>query len=115
MANARIRSEGAEVVLTIDGREVRLPYTAALEIAKVLFSAGKAAEEIALRESIITDQAILLRAGVPLGLTDHPHLQKEAVKTAMYDRDLRRYMPGGVKSGEVFGTPTVTNEKRATP
>ena len=111
MPNARIRYEGAEVIVTLNGHETRMPFDAALQIAQALMSAGRAAEEIANREQIVIDQAILLRAGVPLGLTNHPALQAEAAKAAAWDSTLRRQMPGGVRSSEQFGTPTIRRHR----
>lgn len=108
MTNATIRHNGARVQLIIDGRLVAdLSWEQAHELAAGLRTQALRAEEWAKAERIASDQAILLRAGVPLGLTDHPIIQAEAAKRAAWDRDLRRYLPGGVISQEHVGTPSV--------
>jgi hypothetical protein len=44
---------------------------------------------------------------MPFGLTDNPVAQAEVAKEAAWNRELRRALPGGVRSSEVVGTPTV--------
>jgi hypothetical protein len=53
------------------------------------------------------DSAILHRSGARFGLTDNPLIKAEAKKEAVHNRDLRRFMPDGIKSAEVIGAPTV--------
>ena len=109
MANFTVHQEGQHVQLILDGRLVlETNWQSALEIANAIRGVAKRAEEYALHAQIAYDQAILLRSGVPLGLTNNPNIQAEAVGLALYDRALRAYMPGGVKSEAVVGTPTVT-------
>ena len=108
-----IRQEGTHVLLIVDGRCVLdVPWEAAEEVAKALTAKARAAEEIARHELVIRDQAILLRLGVPLGLTNHPILQREAGKLAAWDSDLRRKLPGGVRSRETFGTPALVKHRK---
>lgn len=76
-------------------------------IAKSLLAKAREAEELEKADDVARDHAILLRAGFPVGLTRHPKIQDEAVKIAAWNRDLRRYMPGGIKSQEQLGTPSV--------
>lgn len=109
-----VRQEGDRVLLIQNGQTVfNVPYDAALAIAKALRIKAKQAEEIARAEAIIYDQAILTRIGMPFGLTSHPYLQKEAMKEAAWNSNLRRYIPpskaGGIASQAVFGTPTIIN------
>lgn len=84
-----------------------LQWEAAEAFGKLLIASARVAEETAKAPDIARDQAILLRAGAGFGLTDHRKIQSEAAQLAAWDRDLRRYMPGGVKSQEQFGTPTI--------
>jgi hypothetical protein len=112
VANAHIRADGDQVIITINGNETRLPYDVALAISRALESVGRAAEEVACREQIIMDQAIVLRAGAPFGLTSHPALQAAAAREAAWNSTLRRQMPGGVRSAEQLGVPAV---RRAPP
>lgn len=106
---ANVKQDGNRVILALNGTEISLPYGAALAIAKALREKGLLAEENAraISGELITDQAILQRAGMPFGLTSHPKIQAEAMKEAVSNRDLRRYMPGGIKSQRMIGTPTV--------
>jgi hypothetical protein len=96
--------------MTIDGISTVLPWEAALEVAQGLRAKAKQAEEEQKALGIIADHAILLRAGVPMGLTSRPDMIQEVVKEALYNRDLRRYMPS-IRSKEVFGTPTIIRGK----
>ncbi len=114
MSRVQIRQEGPEVLLVIDGRALKMPWNVALDVSKALAIKARKAEEIAKAEGIIFDQALLIRTGAPLGLTDNPDIQKEAAKEAAHNGDLRRYLPGGVKGAEQFGCPTVRHTSERT-
>lgn len=111
MLTARVRQEGAAVLVQfIDGARsfvLQLEHQTAAEIARLLAGAARQAEEWAHAERIAQDSAILLRAGAGFALSDHPAIRAEAAKEAAWNRDLRRYLPGGVKSAEAFGVPTI--------
>ena len=98
--------------LIIDGRVTSMPWNAALDIARAIEKTARRAEEIAKADGIIFDQALLIRTGAPLGFTDNPDIQREAAKEAAHNSDLRKYLPGGVKATEQFGSPTVTRERK---
>ena len=85
----------------------------ALELAEALRTQAKRAEEWEKASQIAADQAVLLRAGIPIGLTSHPVIQAEAAKIAAWDRDLRRYLPGGVRSQSVVGAPSIHPSARS--
>lgn len=107
---ARVVHDGLQGSLIVNGREVFAAPPAVLRaVAARLHQAALALEELAGARSgkLITDEAILLRAGVPLSLTGHPAIRAEAEKEAVSNRDLRRYMPGGVKSEEHVPPPAV--------
>ena len=106
---AVVRQEGNRVLLFFEGRMADLPWQAAIQLGRALMAQGRAAEEWEKHEQVARDDAILLRAGLGgmLGLSHNPHVRKEAEQLAVHDRDLRRYMPGGVKSEEHVGTPIV--------
>jgi hypothetical protein len=108
MANARIRVDGENVTLELNGRATEMPAHAAREIARALMQKALEAEEYARAEGIILDSALLIRAGLPFGLSNNPKILDEARKEAVWNRDLRRFMPGGVRSTAVVGTPTIT-------
>ena len=114
-----VRQEGTNVVVIREGRAVfDMPWDAALQLAQAIFSQAKRAEELASAERIADDQAVLLRLGVPIGLTSRRDIQQEAQKRAAWDSTLRRYIPlarakgvGGVRSQESFGTPRIIRHK----
>lgn len=88
-----VRQDGTRVLLIQDGRAIlELPYQAALDLANAIRNRAKAAEEIALADTVILDQAILLRAGVGVGLAVDANIRKEAVKEAAWNTSLRRYI-----------------------
>jgi hypothetical protein len=107
-----VQQDGNQVLLVKDGTLlVRLPWEAAQVLAKAIqIQAGKA-EEIARAEQIIFDDAILLRAGAPVGLSSNPIILDQAAKEAAWNSKLRRYMPGGIKSKEKFGTPRIIRHR----
>lgn len=110
-----IRQEGNRVLVLEAGRLVLdMPYQAARTLARALLAKAAQAEEVVRAEQVIADQAILTRLGVPLGLTNSPVLQRAAANEAAWNTSLRRYIPlrrakgvGGIRSGEIFGTPTI--------
>ena len=107
-----VRQEGDRVLVLQKGKALLdLPWEAALEVARALYSKGKLAEEQAKAGSVIMDQAILMRGGAPFGISNDPRIISEATKEAVHNRSLRRYMPGGVKSAEVVGAPTIIGGK----
>lgn len=111
MLTVRIRQEGTDVVAQfVDGGKsfvLQLEFQTALDIAQLLAGAARRAEEWANAERIAHDSAILMRSGAPFSLSDHPAILSEARKEAAWNGELRRAMPGGVKSEEVFGLPTI--------
>lgn len=107
-----VRQDEDHVLLIVNGRDVlNVPWDAALEISKAMHQQAKKAEEIAKVAAVVKDHAILVRAGWPIGLAVDPRVRKEAEKAAVNDSDLRRYMPGGVKSQESVGTPGVRRHR----
>ncbi len=112
MKRIRIGQDGPNVIITIDGRAIEMPWNAALDVGRALIKKARAAEEIAKAEGIIFDQALLIRTGAPLGFSSHPGIQAEAAKEAAYNSRLRKYLPGGVKATEQFGSPNVRLTER---
>ena len=113
MPKYNIQHHGAHVVLAKDGVLIdELPWDKALDIGRALIVMARKAEEVAKATSIIYDQAVMTRAGWPhMGLTAHPKIIEEAGKEAAWNSDLRRYLPGGVKSKETLYPPGVTRAK----
>jgi hypothetical protein len=107
-----ISQQGENVALVVNGQLIfEIDWKNALEFAEAVRAQAKKAEEQANVVKLIRDQAVLTRAGVPFGLTSNRAILEEAVKEAYSNRDLRRYMPGGVKATAVIGTPTVIQHK----
>ncbi|MEW6211545.1 MAG: hypothetical protein AB1631_24475 [Acidobacteriota bacterium] len=112
LKSVSIRQEGERVLLIEDGRLILdMPWQAAIEVARAIYQKAKQAEQLASVDRLIIDQAVLLRAGVPFGLTSHPLILRESVKEALSNRQLRRYMPGGIRSQSVVGSPTILQHK----
>lgn len=103
----RIGREGPFVFLVWESKAIRMPWNTALDVAASIREQAKQAEEYAKAEGIIFDQALLVRLGANIGLSSNPAIQAEAAKEAAWNSDLRRYLPGGVKSKEQFGAPSV--------
>lgn len=102
------------VCIVVNGRLVTdepIPWQAARDISRHIATVAKLAEEWDKAEQLIQDAAILQRAGANIGLTSNPVILAEAGKEAAHNRDLRRYMPGGIKSQAQFGRPTLTGTK----
>ncbi len=108
----KVKQDGDNVIIeSQSGMIVVIPWDAALELSKAITTQAKRVEEWQKANGIIADQAILIRLGIPLGLTNNSAIQKEAFKEAQYNSDLRRYITGnrvkGIPSEERFGTPTL--------
>jgi hypothetical protein len=108
----RVRHVGPVVqVISGDKLVFEAPPHVMRELIGVMQQITGLAEEIEQRERIIFDNAILLRSGaLPIGLIHNPHLLHQSGIEAAWNSHLRRYMPGGVKSREAFGVPTIINE-----
>ena len=108
-----MRQEGTHVLVIQNGRAVLdLPWEAAVALSRALRVKAKDAEELAKADIVARDAALLLRAGVPIGLTSHGKIRDEAVKLAVSDRGLRRALPGGIRSREMLGRPAVHVQRK---
>lgn len=103
-----VHVEGSRVQVIQDGILVlELPWDQAKRLARALRVQAAKAEARAKVQQTIDGQAVLIRKGIPIALTPDPDVFKEAGKHAAHDRDLRRYIPGGIPSGVKFGYPTL--------
>jgi hypothetical protein len=94
---------GLEFVFVLRGKEwIRCPWQAALEIAKTVNNQAAALEEIANHSRVIEDSALLLRTGLPIGITGNRKILKEAWKAA---EDVE--FPGMVEPKFVCFTPNI--------
>lgn len=106
------KQEGGRVTYRFvqDGKEVvfdRITPEQAEDLIRKMTTVQRSADEYDKANRIIGDCALLQRAGVPLGLSSHPKILAQVGNEAAHNRDLRRYLPGGVKSQEQFGMPTI--------
>ncbi len=108
LKSVSIRQEGERVLLIKDGRLILdMPWQAALQVARAIHQKAKLAEQLASVDRLIIDQAILIRAGAPFGLTSHRAILQESVKEALSNRQLRRHLLGGIRSQAIVGQPTI--------
>lgn len=108
----RIRQEGTFVQFIVGGVLVaEMPWNVALQVADITRHVARKAEEIAKREQVAFEHAMLLKVGAPFGLATNPDVIKLGEHMAQYDRDLNRYMGFGIKSTESVGVPTVIQHK----
>lgn len=113
ITQVRVSRDGIAVVIVANGQRIlELPWDAALMVAKAITVQAHRIEEQLKAPAIIKDQALLIRKGIPLGLTNNPAMLDEAGKEAAWNTELRRYLPGGVKSQEAFGAPMIIKHRR---
>jgi hypothetical protein len=109
-----VRYDGSDLLLVFEpcGWLIKWPPAEYSKISDALHAKAGLAEEFDEALRIAREHAILLRAGFPMGLTSNPLIQAEAKTIAEHDRDLRRFMPGGVRSQVMLGAPIVRMEER---
>ncbi len=103
-----------------------MPWQKADELIRALSHWARKAEEIAKANQIIADNALMQRSGaVPgVGLSDHPKICDETIKSALNDRNLRRWFPWrrprvvdaieAIQSEGVVGAPRLTQTPATT-
>lgn len=102
----RLRVEGPKVHVILNCKLIAvMDPEPAVQLGKNFRLAGKRAEQYLNPSRLITDQAILHRAGIQLGLTDDPMMKKEALKESKWDPILRRLIPKSKAKGPIPGTP----------
>lgn len=109
-----VRSDGAELIFVFEPARflVRWPPAEFGKVFGALVAQAARAEEWEQADRVARDHAILFRAGAPVGLTDHPAIRAEALKFARDDRELRRFMPGGIRSTSMPGVPKIELDSR---
>ena len=111
--NVTVRAEGNMVQLIEGGMLIlELPWDGAKVLSRAIRAQAGRAEQSAKILRVISDQAVLIRKGFPIALTNRPDVFKEAGNEAAHNRELRRTFPGGVPSGVVFGNPAVMAKRR---
>jgi len=109
-SDVHVAQQGHMVLLRLGAVTTEIPWDKAKLVGRALLKVAGMAEAYAKHAQIAFDQAILLRAGAPFGLTRDPDIQREALVEATSNRTLRTQMPGGIKSEEQLGVPTVLAE-----
>jgi hypothetical protein len=112
-----VEVEGPRVLLLVDEKLVAdFPWNAAVEIGKGILMGARKAEEYAKANQIITDQALLMRSGIKLGLTSNRSMLREAQKEAENSEELRKAIPSsekGIPSEEIIGVPMLIQKPPA--
>ena len=110
---ARVRQDGAYVILNFGTKEVILPSQAAAELAKAVGECAKHAKIVENLDQVVADEAILRRTGAPLTLSGgNPKVQALASQEAQWG-PLRRYIdasPHARKDKEYVAAPSVRVE-----
>lgn len=91
-----------------------LPLAVLNSLISSLISVAKEAENESNVSQLISDQALLMRQGNTLGLTDNKEILKEAHQESQWNRDLRRYLRDtsrSVKSEELVRIPSISTTK----
>jgi hypothetical protein len=105
--------EGSMVQVIQNGMLLmELPWEQAKVLSRAIRAQAGRAEQNEKILKVISDQAVLIRNGFPVALTNRPDVFKEAGNEAAHNRELRRTFPGGVPSGVVFGNPAVMAKRR---
>ncbi len=108
--------EGPKVMLVIDGKTTEFPWELADIVSRSLTINARKAEEYCKANQIIADNALMQRAGFPIGLSDRPIIKAETIKEALWGRT-RKLLPwwskraiglGAIQSRGVVGAPTLT-------
>lgn len=108
LVEVKVDKDKGRIIILEQGKVVLdIPWNMALSIGRSLIKQAKIVEEHENAGQIIKDQALLQRVGFPIGLTNNPDIQKEAMKEAVHSKELRKALPGGIKSQSAVGTPTL--------
>ena len=108
-----VRRDGLDVVLVVNGqRIIDIPWDAALMLARAMTVQAHNIEEQVKAPAIAFDQGLLMRKGIPIGLTSDPRILHEAGNEAAWNPLLRKALPGGIRTLEAVGAPSVTKHRR---
>ncbi len=110
--------QGDKVIAVIDGVATEFPWELADIFSRSLTINARKCEEYCKANQIIADNALMQRAGFPVGLSDNPIIKDETVKEALFGKNLRRLLPfwrkdvaigiESIKSRGSVGVPTLT-------
>ena len=113
-----VHNEGRVVlIVNNDAKGLAMPWQKADELIRALRQVTREAEEYCKANQIIADNALMQRAGMPVGLSNNPIIMRESIKEALYSRDLRRALPhqtaaglGDIQTRGVVGSPTLRRQ-----
>lgn len=116
ISQLNVSQDNLNVVLVLNGQRIlELKWDAALMVARAISIKAHEIEEQVKAPMIAFDQALLMRKGLPLGLTSNPVILGEARKEAAHNTKLRKYIPHvdeGIRSREALGTPRLIKHRR---
>ncbi len=113
-----VRREGNDIILieSNSGQTVLIcPANVALEISHAMKGHARLLEETEAKvaDRVVFDNALLHRAGVPLGLTNNPYLKKQTGVEAYHNSALRKMIPTTVRARKgIVSTPDITKETK---
>jgi hypothetical protein len=115
-APVTVRRDGSRVLLIQNGATLLdMPWQGALDLANALKIQGRRAEQNSKIAQVISDQALLIRKGVPIALSPFSDVIKEAGNEAAHDRTLRRACPGGIAPMSKVGFPALRDLAKRPP
>lgn len=101
-----IRSIEDKVIILLNGKLIAtLPWEAAKEFAAGIKHQAGLSEEYAKADQVSSDQAILIRSGLPVNIANLSDVQKEAWRKAQNDDNARRVPMKGIPSRGKVGAP----------
>lgn len=106
-----IKAAGPALIVELQGKRwFECNYREAPVIYKGVLTVTRAMEEEANAQAVISDEAFLLRTGLPVGLSSNSKIKREAWKQA---EDVN--FPGMVEPQTVFYPPTIILHPPTTP
>jgi len=107
-----IKRDGSNVVMVTGSGKVAFNthWKHAERIARAILEQCRRIEQHEEMPRTIADQALLTRLGAGFGLLPQgvsPAVEAEVAREAQHNSDLRKYLPGRVKSQELVYAPSV--------
>lgn len=101
-----IRSIKDKVIILLDGKLIAtMPWEAAKEFAAAIKHQAGLSEEYTKADQVSSDQAMLIRSGLPINLANLSDVQKLAWWKAQNDDNARRVPVKGIPSKGKVGAP----------
>lgn len=101
-----------KVVFLMDGKYVcDMDWSIALEVAKIVRHVAKLAEEYAVANKLIIQDALLIRSGAPFALTNNRKIREASYNEAQWGKEAKRMPLAGVPSRKEVGAPSLIQHK----